>query len=400
MKIGQFSDSFLPIMDGVGRVVYSYVSGLCKKGHQCYVIAPMNDLGYRGGFPFDLIDYHGVNVPAYKYKAGTPVLDRHYNLRVNAADMDIVHAHTPFMAGIEAVRISKRRNIPLVGTFHSKYYDDFYKVTKSEELAEIGIKIVVGFFNQCSEVWAVSRASASELENYGYKGEIRIMQNGTEIRELDPNAVREIESMFELNDLPMILYVGQMNWKKNILRILEAAAIVRQSGRTFTLVLTGQGPDEQEIKNKAEALGLSSVTRYPGHIADVRLLDALYARASVFAFPSLYDTAGLVVREAAVMGTASVVAEESGPAESITHRVNGLVCENSSESLAEALKELIDNESFAKLLGKAARTTLAVSWDIMLDDVVKRYEDIIENHAFIRAQKGKQHTHKSRAIGR
>jgi glycosyltransferase involved in cell wall biosynthesis len=399
LNIGQFSDSFLPVLDGVGRVVVSYAEGLCRKGHRCYVIAPMNDIGYRGGLPFDLIDFSSVNIPQYQYKAGTPVLDRHYIERIGAAQLDIAHCHSPFIAGAEAIRISKKQRIPLIGTFHSKYYEDFYKATRSEELAEIGTMIVLSFYNQCDEVWAVSAASAKELQSYGYKREVRVMPNGTEIRQPDINAVREIERLYDLRGEPVILYVGQLNWKKNILRILEAAAMLKREGRAFTLVLAGQGPDSAKIKDKAEELGLASVTRFTGHITDAKLLDALYARALVFAFPSLYDTAGLVVREAAVMGTASVVAEGSGPAESITNRVNGMICRDSSQSLRDALFEFLSSESLANNLGAAAKATLAVSWDDMLDDVVNRYEDMIEYKAGKLTEK-RHRIYESRFIGR
>ena len=50
--------------------------------------------------------------------------------------LDIVHAHSPL---VQAARrcISKERGIPLVASFHSKYYDDFYKVLHSDSLAKM-----------------------------------------------------------------------------------------------------------------------------------------------------------------------------------------------------------------------------------------------------------------------
>ena len=51
LKIGQFSDTFLPIVDGVGRVVQAYSETLCALGHQVTVVCPMYDTGFRGGFP-------------------------------------------------------------------------------------------------------------------------------------------------------------------------------------------------------------------------------------------------------------------------------------------------------------------------------------------------------------
>ena len=60
MKILQCSDSFLPIVDGVGRVVYNYAATLGQMGHESYVCAPMADAGYRGGWPFELVDFWGA----------------------------------------------------------------------------------------------------------------------------------------------------------------------------------------------------------------------------------------------------------------------------------------------------------------------------------------------------
>ena len=68
LRIGQFSDSFLPIVDGVGRVVYNYCSTLGNKGQEVVAVCPMEDMGYRGNYPFEIIDYYSTTLP-------TPSLD-------------------------------------------------------------------------------------------------------------------------------------------------------------------------------------------------------------------------------------------------------------------------------------------------------------------------------------
>ena len=75
MHIGEFSDTFYPIVDGVGRVVYNYASIIPRKGHECYVVAPMADTGYRGGFPFELVDFSALQRAAAKAVSdGHPLL--------------------------------------------------------------------------------------------------------------------------------------------------------------------------------------------------------------------------------------------------------------------------------------------------------------------------------------
>ena len=253
MRIGQFTDSFLPIVDGVGRVVHNYACTLPTKGHECYVVAPMSKVGYLGNTPYELLEFLSIEVPTQKqYYTGIPPLDAHYRERIQRIPLDIVHAHSPFIAGREAIFIARKKKIPLVGTFHSRYYDDFYKLTKMDVAANIGVKYIVDFYSRCDEVWAVSESSAQALHDYGFQRDIVVMQNG--ITTTIPDE-RDREQAIQTYQLPLnnvLLYCGQLNWKKNILRILLACALLKKDGRSFTLALAGQGPDKQSIRDRAE----------------------------------------------------------------------------------------------------------------------------------------------------
>ncbi len=380
MRIGQFTDSFYPIVDGVGRVVYNYARTLPAMGDECYVIAPMTDTGYRGGYLFELIDYAGMPVPGSpQYRAGLAVLDRHYIERMEEVSFDIVHAHTPFFSGQEALRLAAKCDVPLVGTFHSKYYDDFYKATRAELLAHIGVRFVVEFYERCDEVWAVSESSAQALAGYGYKGEIVVMENGSELRPVNPADKLAAAARFHIDlSRPVLLYVGQINWKKNILLILEGAALLKKKGRAFSIILAGQGPDEQAIRQKAEELGLAEQVTFTGHIQDTSTLDGLYQCASLFTFPSLYDTFSLVMREAAVMGTPSLLARGSAVAEPVKDGVNGLLCDNAPESFAAVVDAYLGDEGKLREMGAAARETIPVGWEQVIKQVRVRYENLIE----------------------
>ena len=378
LRVGQFSDTFLPIVDGVGRVAYAYAETLCKLGHQVTVGCPMYDTGYRGGLPFEIVDYKAAPLPGMKqYKQGEAPMDPHYRKRMRMIPLDIVHAHSPFTAGSEALRLAVQRKIPLVGTFHSKYYDDFLKATKSETLAKLGTKFVVDFFHRCDEVWAVGDSTADVLRSYGYKGEIQVMPNGVAMRTVDPDAVKEVNRRWQLGNDPMILFVGQMNWKKNIRTVLEACALLRREGRKFHLVLAGQGPDMKEIEEKIYELDLNACTHLAGHITDMKLLDGLYARADLFAFPSLYDSAPMVIREAAVMGTPSVLVRGSCAADVVTDGQNGYLCDDTAESLRDVLKNVMDDKETLERISLCARETIPVPWDKLMVHAVERYERLI-----------------------
>ena len=379
LRIGEFTDTFLPVMDGVGRVVQAYAETLSQMGNQVTVVAPMYDTGYQGGFPFELVDFVAPDVPFLKqYKVGEAIWDAHYRKRMHMIKLDVIHSHSPFTAGSEALRLAALRKLPLVGTFHSKYYDDFLKATKSESIAKMGVKVVVNYYSRCDEVWAVGKNTADVLRGYGFEGPIQVMPNGATLRDPSPSDIAEVSRRFSLPpDVPVILFVGQMDWKKNILTVLEACAQLKKADVPFRLLLAGQGVDLSAIDRKIHDLNLQDRSQLLGHISDTSLLDGLYARASVFAFPSLYDAAPMVVREAAVMRTPSVMVRGSTAAEIIRHGVNGYLCENDPADLARVIQEALRDPEALSRVGDCARETIPVPWRRVMETVVERYTRLV-----------------------
>ena len=379
LKIGQFSDTFLPVVDGVGRVVQAYAETLTAMGHQVTVVAPMYDTGSRGGLPYELLDFMASPVPGLKqYRVGEAMLDAHYRKRIRMVELDIVHAHSPFHAGSEALRLAAVRKLPLVATFHSKYYDDFLKTTKSESVARMLTKFVVNFYNRCDEVWAVGRNTADVLKSYGYEGEVQVMPNGATLRTARPSDVEEVTRRFSLGEDPVVLFVGQMDWKKNILTVLQACAELKKQGKVFRLLLAGQGMDMNGIQARLNELNIQDRAQMLGHISDSSLLDGLYSRATVFAFPSLYDAAPMVVREAAVMGTPSVMVRGSTAAEIIRDGENGYLCENDPQDLARVIRGILENPEDCRRVGEAARETIPVPWSKVLETAAERYQRLVD----------------------
>lgn len=389
MRIGQFTDTFLPIADGVGRVVHAYALGLSNLSHEVTVVTPLYDTGHRGHLPFEIVDYLSLPVPtAPQYKIGIPSSDKHYRKRIEMIPLDIIHTHGPFGAGREAMRLAKKReNVPLIATFHSKYYDDFYKATKSNSITKIVVDNIIKFYERCDDVWAVSASTGEVMREYGFKGNVRIMPNGVTLREAKKDSYTQLEERFQLHDEPMLLFVGQINWKKNLMRVLEAAALLKKSGQPFRLCLVGRGPDEKAVQQKIDELNIADHAMMAGHIGDTDLLDALYQRASLFVFPSLYDNAPMVLREAAVMGTPSVLIQGSDAAEVVEDGHNGLLCSDNSQSLSETISAALKDPEKTKKLGLAAQQTIPISWDSLMPSIVDAYEQVIDKFQFKQSDK-------------
>ena len=234
---------------------------------------------------------------------------------------------------------------------------------------------IVQFFNKCDEVWTVNEATAEVLRGYGYTGEIVVMPNGTNLWYPTHEDALAAEMHFGLGRGNVFLFVGQQNFKKNTDSILKAAALYRKNDKDFRIVFAGQGPDADKLHALADRLGLSENAVFTGHIADREILKGLYARADLFVFPSLYDNAPMVVREAAAAGTPSLLIEGSCAAEGVTDGENGFLCKNTPEEIAACMARALKT---AKTVGMRARETIPLAWSRIAQDVIARYEALIE----------------------
>ena len=129
------------------------------------------------------------------------------------------------------------------------------------------------------------------------------------------------------------------------------------------------------MQTLSEELGLAEQTVFTGHIADREILKGLYARADLFVFPSLYDNAPMVVREAAASGTPSLLIRGSCAADGVTDGVNGFLCENTPEDIAKCMARALLT---AKQVGERARETIPIPWNGVAKQVLDRYAALIE----------------------
>lgn len=384
MTTGQFSDNFLPIMDGVTVAVKNYAYWLQKKYGKSYVIGP-EVKGYEDTEEFPVLRYASVPIPGFDpYRIGMPKIDREFNKRLEHIEFDLVHAHSPFMSGQMAHKIASTKGIPLVATFHSKYREDFKSKISNEKLIELVVRRVVNFYESADVVWVPARNTVDVMKEYGYTGEVAVVPNGTDMEIPSPQEYKRYYEhggrQFGLNDDDvMFLFVGQHRWLKNIRLILDALKIVSERGKQFTMVFVGKGPDRDEIEEVVSEYGLWPNVCFTGVIIKREEMKPIYARANLFLFPSLYDNAPLVMREAAAFQVPTVLVKGSTAAENVIDGENGFLIEHSAESFADRLCLLLDDLQHIKSVGVQAQKTIYISWEQVIDIVYKRYRSILEN---------------------
>ena len=124
LKIALFMDTYYPIIDGVVSTVDNYARILSDMGHYSCVYAPKYK-HYDDQFSYDVYRTTALKVPFFRYHLASPIATYSMRKDLQHKRFDIFHTHTPFMIGNSALKLARSYNVPIVSTFHSKYYDDF-----------------------------------------------------------------------------------------------------------------------------------------------------------------------------------------------------------------------------------------------------------------------------------
>ncbi|NLN63983.1 MAG: glycosyltransferase family 4 protein [Clostridiaceae bacterium] len=380
---GQFNDAFTPVMDGVTNVVKNYAYWLDKKYGESYVATPAYP-GYVDREAFPVLRYYSIPLKKREpYRIGLELLDINFRSTIKNIPFDIVHAHCPFTSGAIALQIARRKNIPIIATFHSKFYDDFKQVLKIDAFAKICTRLVIDFFNKVDQVWTVSKGAAETLREYGFKSKVEIIPNGSDfvVPENMDRLIEQTEKKLDIRkDELVLLFVGQHIWQKNIKLIVEALKKVSEQNMPYRMFFVGDGYAQEDLKNYVNELGLTESITFLGKILDRDYLRSLFARADLFLFPSIYDNAPIVVQEAAAVGTPSLVIAKSNAAEGIVDNVNGFMSDNDSISYSRRIIQIAKDREALERVGEKAKTTIHRNWENIVDEVYERYLEIIQDY--------------------
>ena len=376
----QFIDNYFPVIDGVTLTVHQYASHM-----NAAVVCPAMESRYaeKHPFPYPLIVSRTLRVPFSRYASAVPALDPGLSSAILQRRPDIFHVHSPSLLGSYAVSLGKKRRIPVVATFHSKVYDAIYEFTHSRMISKAVTGRIVALYERCDEVWACSEESGETLRSYGFRKPYFVMPNGTEVR-YPENAEELCERAAAVLKLPkgkkLLLFVGQQIWYKNQRLILDAFRLLCDRDDGYFLVMAGSGKDEKDIERYAASLGLTEQQiRFAGLISDRELLSGLYLNADLLFFPSVFDNAPLVLREAAVLGVPTLATEGSNAAGAIRKNENGFTAAATPQAMAGEIARIFSEEDVRRI-GRNARETIPVSWEKLAGLVQDRYRVVMNQY--------------------
>ena len=265
-----------------------------------------------------------------------------------------------------------------MATFHSKYRDDFSRVLP-KLATDMVVDSIIDFYERADMVWVPQESVVDVIREYGFKGHVEVMDNGSDLVADYPEKYF-VEARQRLGIAPeefVLLFVGQHIWEKNPRLVIEGLA--RLPDVPFRMFFVGVGYAAEEMKQLVSEKGLDDRVTFVGSITDRAKLTDYYASADLFLFPSLYDNAPLVVREAAALHTPAVMARGATAATIIRDGENGFLVENDPDQMAQLLRTLIHDPERVHRVGVQASKTIVRSWEDCVEEVIDRYNALLKS---------------------
>lgn len=383
LNVCLINDSFPPAIDGVANAVTNYARVISRELGHAAVVTPYYPGADDSGYGYPVYRYPSLDTTKLVgYRAGMP-FSSELMATLTGADFDIIHSHCPVSSTMLACCLRQTADIPVVMTYHTKFDVDIANAIRGKLLQESAQKLLVSNISACDEVWTVSRGAGENLKALGYEGEYTVMPNGVDfpVGRVDAETIERACGGVDLPaGVPVFLFVGRLMWYKGIRIILDALAALEKKSVDFRMVFIGAGGDGEEMRSYTEGLGLDRKVFFLGPIHDRELIRAWYCRADLFLFPSTFDTNGLVVREAAACGLASVLIRGSCAAEDVEDMHSGFLIEENADSMAVMLEGLCAHPEKAGEVGETAQREIYMSWDESVRRAYERYFAVIDKY--------------------
>ncbi len=422
MRIGLFSDTYLPTTNGISYVLQIMQTKLEELGHEVYIFAPATNL--RADEPNDndhILRFPAIEGILFDEQLTSVFFPPRVLKKIKKLDLDVIHFFTPGQIGLLGAAAAIRLDLPLVSQYSTDVYHYvekypnvlpgtialslispfIFKMTPRETIKMMGVfkpektvtawhksmvaRLHVMLHNNCDAVIALSRKMQNQLDSWGSTTQTTLLPTGVDpIPKASDKDIAEFKSHHGItNKDKILLYVGRLSREKNLDLLVDAFKKISEVNQDVKLMFVGDFDYRKNLEERAVDLGISDKVIFPGRILRNKL-DVAYSSASIFLFPSTTDTQGLVVHEAAGAGLPLILCDQE-VSEVFIKDETGLLASENSDEFASQIQILLDNPDLAKKLGKAAKKRAAQFSEIgQMEQLEKLYQKIIDEHKKVR----------------
>ncbi len=367
MKIAIYTDHFYPELGGIQDSVALTARSLGARGHRIEIFAPRHPAAdfARVGRSEEAPDL-GRNVKVHRRlslpfasstlqsRAVIPLLTSLF-ARFGRRRPDVIHSHSFFGLGLEALVIGRLLGVPVVGTNHTNVHGfGPYIPVPVERAADW----VTWYYNRCAAITAPSRSVFEGLGESRIRHVPHIVSNPIDtdvfrppVGDSRPVTRRSFGLTGSALDGSLIVYAGRLGVEKNIGIILHALAA---PGGYATLAIAGHGAHEPQLRALAASLGIAERVVFLGTLSPPRLA-ALFGAADLFVMMSTTETQSMSSLQAMACGLPVIVPAGGAVAEFVSPGCGRLVDPHDADALASTITDLLADADLRRRLGMAGR---------------------------------------------
>lgn len=422
MKIGLFTDTYLPVTNGISYVVQIMQRNLEALGHEVYIFAPATNLRAKeiGDEPH-VFRFPAVEGVFFDEQLTSVFFPSAAMRKIKKLDLDVIHFFTPAQIGLMGVYAATRQNIPLINQYSTDlyHYVERYpsvlpgtialalttpwmlkmtprqmvrlmtvfkpKKTISEWHKSMVARMHKILHDHCDAVIALSKKMQKQLDSWGSQTHSTLLPTGVDALPVPTKArLEQFHNQFDIKTSDKILlYVGRMSREKNLDLLLDMFEYVAIQEPDAKLMFVGDFDQREELEAKSRASQFADRIIFTG-LMPRQDLGVAYKTASAFVFPSITDTQGLVVNEAAAAGLPLVLCDEE-VSEIFVAGETGLLAANEPRDFAGKVLDLLRDDKLASQLGSnGAKRATQYSEIGQMKKLEELYKKCIDNHKKVR----------------
>ncbi len=361
MKIAFYTDTYLPNTDGVVSQIIASKRELEKgKKHSVHIFTPGTRKEKKANHDKTVTYYDGVKFPLYpEYKLA--LFPYSSAIEAKKLGIEVVHCHALATMGLASIFTAKTLGLPLVGTFHTMIPLTTHYLTRNvkaqEVLSKAAWQAIKAFYVAFDVVTAPSHTVATLLRKHGIKN-VEVISNGIDTDRFNPK-ITAGNLRWKLgvkSDEKLFLFVGRITEEKNVDVVIKAFSQIKEE--KAKLVIIGNGPAFQEIKQLVKKLNLSNKVILKGQVPHSEM-PQYYAACDWQVTASTFETQGLGILEGMACGKPCIGADSLAIPETIKSEYNGFLFDPFSvkqcaERMAAAIK--MNKSKYASLCRNALLT--------------------------------------------
>lgn len=306
MRIGLFSDTFPPEINGVATATHTLYEAFKRNGHQVYVITT-NPFSKKVEFKDDILRIPGITLKAlYSYKLAGFIHPKVTKI-IKKFQLDIIHIQTEAGIGIYGRILANKLKIPLVYTYHTMYVDYTYYFTKGilDPAAKGIVKKWTKYISSTvTEMTTPSLKTKNALREYGVDRYINVIPNGINLdmfeeKNIDKEYVEKFKREHHLENKYILLSLGRIAKEKSIDVLLHSYAhyLKKVDNNNTLLLVVGDGPDKNNLEKLSMELGISDNVIFVGKVPHEKV-PCFYYMSNLYISASTSETQGLTFIEA------------------------------------------------------------------------------------------------------